>query len=288
MKPQFENRLMSSFLLWLDNKILTTGQGFVNNGSLFYNVTSLYNGYYTYANPYGQFVSDFSVPNANVITGVYLNNTFVSKGQSGLVDINYDKGEVYFSNPITVNISGNYAVKDFNIRLTNEPEEILIFETKYSLKPKIAKTLSGVPPDIIQYPVIFIKNDGGNNEPFAFGGLDDTITTITTVIIADSLFNLEAVLGIMKDSAREYIPLINQEEMPFNVLGGYGLSGNYNYTGLINNKIPNGQSSFINDVSVFKFTQRSATQQLTLQNLNPNAYFAIANFEIHTQRYPRK
>lgn len=285
MRAGFDNKLMSSVMLWLDNKILTTGQAFVNCSSLFYNVSSPYP-YYTYSSPYGQIVSDFSVPGANVMTGVYLNNTFIVKGQSGFVDINYDKGLLYFSSPIPSNIkiSGNYATKDFGLKTTNEPEEVLIFETRYNLKTKVPNGLSGVSPTTLQYPIVFLRNDGGVNDPFAFGGLDNTITSIETLIFADSLFNLDAITSLFKDCARKCIPLINEDEMPFNVLGGY-VSKNYNYTGIVAGKIESGNYSYVNSVSVSSSIQRAYNQQL--KSLNPEAFFAIVDFELNTLRYPR-
>ena len=38
MKPQFDNLVMSSMLLWFDNKLLTKGEAFQNTTGRFYSV----------------------------------------------------------------------------------------------------------------------------------------------------------------------------------------------------------------------------------------------------------
>ena len=77
MKPQYDNKLLSSFLLYLDNKILSKGEAFVNHSGLFYPVENFFNGYYTYAAPYKQIVSDASITGANKLTGIYLDGNFI-------------------------------------------------------------------------------------------------------------------------------------------------------------------------------------------------------------------
>ena len=111
---------MSSFLLFLDHEILKKGSGFKNTSSLLYPTINKYAGMTTYSTPFKQLVNDTSIPGANVMTGVYLNNTFVPVGQSGLMAINHYKGTVEFSSPLPAStvVSGNYAVKDINIEFT--------------------------------------------------------------------------------------------------------------------------------------------------------------------------
>ncbi len=280
MTPQFDNIVMSSYLMWLDNHILTNGSAFSNTNSQFYKIPSLYNGYHTYSAPYQQFVSDFSIQNANIPTGIYLNSSFLQKGQSGFHDINYEKGQIYFSGAITGTLTGAYAIKDFNLHLTSDPEETILFETKHSIRPKISQFTTGLYNNEATFPAIYIKNNGGFNENFAFGGLENTIINIRGIILSDSQFNLDAVCSIIRDGCKKYIPLISGYEMPFNSYGGYK-SGNYNYTGLVANKNLGAQGAYIRDVTINRFNERVKAD---INSFNPTIYPAFFDVEIEKAR----
>jgi hypothetical protein len=283
MRAQFKNRVIYSTLLFLDNKICTRGEAYKNFGSKFYDVKDDYINYYTYGTPFRQFISDSSITGTTVMSGIYLNNSFITTGQSGFVGIDYNQGQVYFSNPVTGTLSGNYSVKDFNIILTNKPETTLLFETQYKLKPKTNQQITGLTSDQVPYPVIFVKNNGGTNEPLAFGGMDNTITNIRLLIMADSLFNLDAVCSIINDTRGLYIPLLSEQEVPFNVLGGFK-SGSYNYNNLVSGKILAGQASFIHEVYVSNYRQNTYEE---IRKLNPEVYVGIVELELESYRFPR-
>lgn len=78
-------------------------------------------------------VYDTSVSGANQISGVYVNGVFNSPGTGGnLISINPNQGQVYFNaDKSSATISGNYAIKDLNLVITDEREEKLLFETQY-------------------------------------------------------------------------------------------------------------------------------------------------------------
>ena len=69
MKPQFDNQVMSSMLLWFDNKLLTKGEAYQNTTGQFYSVSDEFYGYDTYASTYSQIVADASVTGATIPTG---------------------------------------------------------------------------------------------------------------------------------------------------------------------------------------------------------------------------
>lgn len=285
MIPQYSNQLMSSLMLWLNNTLLVKGQAFTNTSSRFYPIGQTISGYYTYAAPYNQFVADMSVPGANIMTGVYLDNSFIQTGQSGFFDINYEKGHIYFTNPITGSnrLSGSYAVKDYNIHLTSEPEEKILFETKMSIRPKVGNTPTGLYSNQITYPAIFVKKNDGHNEPLAFGGLDNTITNVTLMIFADSAGLLDATTSLLEDRVRTFIPLLSVNEMPYNIFGGFKTSP-FNYTGVSVNKISSDSGAFITRVGTSKFNQR---QFQDIKELNPEIHFSLVDITIEKPRYPR-
>ena len=97
MKVQFENKVMSSLLLFVDNAILTKGEAFTNHAGLFYPVENLYNNYYTYAAPFKQLVSDDSIAGATVMKTVYIDGAQTSIGNNGMHGINHFQGQVHFT-----------------------------------------------------------------------------------------------------------------------------------------------------------------------------------------------
>ena len=276
MKVQFENKVMSSLLQFVDNKIVDKGEAYTNHSSYFYPVQNLYNGYYTYAAPFKQFVADSSISSATVMNQVYVDGSAVTVGTDNFVGINHYEGQVYFdADQGTKTISGDYAVKDFNIYLTNDPEEKVLFEEKYHIKPKTTEIMSGIAPETQTYPAVYIKNNGGDNIPFALGGLDNNRIDVRAVVLADSSFKLDAVCGILKNTHKTYVPLV--EDLPFNAMNAY-TGVNYNYTELA--ALATGQNPIIWDVFVSKNITRG-------EGLNPGVFAAFVDFQLQYLWNPR-
>jgi hypothetical protein len=287
MKIQFNNIAMTSMLFWFDNKLLSKGEAFTNHASYFWPIDTRYYGYYTYGAPFKQMVIDESISGANIISGVYINGTFTQVGQNYLSGINASQGQLYFSQPIAgtpSSISGNYAVKDFNIYLTSETEEDLLFETQFQLKPQTYQNPTGLASNAETYPVIYLKYQGGSNEPLAFGGMDTTYINVRAIVLSDNIFKLDAVTSIFRDTARQFVPLVYDNEMPFNMLGS--CTGEcFNYQELVANKQVDYQYLYINDVSVSKTDSRLSN---SYNKLNPNLFTAFIDFELAQNRQPHQ
>ena len=286
MKAQYENKVVSSFLLWFDHVLLTKGEAFTNFGSKFFDVPTSYYGYETYGSPYKQFVSDSSIANANIITGLYISGSSASHfrevGVQGLEDINFNEGHAYFDHDIVASqISGNYSIKDFNVYLTNRIEQDILFESKISLRNKTSQTVTGLAPNVSTYPAVFIKNNGGSNKEFSFGGEEMTRNEIRAIVLADSNFSLDAVCSIFKDKVRENMKLIDEEGYPFNALGGLKNGTSYNYNDLTSNLV---EEVYIDEVNVTKY---DVGYMDGLTNANPEVYSAILDFELNAARHPR-
>jgi len=231
MQVQFDNRLISSFLLFLDNQIQSKGVCYTNYSGRLYPITSPYQGLYAYATPFKQLCNDTSISGANVMSGVYLNGVFVTVGQSGLYSINHKQGTAYFTGQLSssVVVSGRYAIKDFNIELADQVEYKLLYETKYVTNSKFNQTLSGLPLDVKTAPVIFLRPKNIENKPFAFGGIDDNEMKIRAIIVADNEFQRIGVCNILKNLNLKGFSIVNST--PFDYLGNFtGL--NYSYSGL--------------------------------------------------------
>lgn len=282
MKPQIDNILMSNMLLWIDHEISSKGEAFTNYSGNFYPVDSLVNGFYTYGLPFKQINADSSISGANIISGVYLNGTYITPGNSGFSGINPNIGYAFFSTDQESNtISGIYSVKDFNVYLTSLAEEQLIFETKFQINPRVDQNPTGIVTSALTYPAIFLKSNGGQNKPFALGGQDETLFQVRAIVMADNLFSLDAVCSILRDTARKHIPLISQENMPFD---NYGIikNNNYNYKNLISNiEYPN--LLYIKSVNVSKIIPF----RYEYKNINPEIFSAFVDFEVSDIRYPR-
>ena len=280
MKAQLDNILMSSMIYWMDNTLLLKGEAFTNFAGKFYEIKNLYTNLYTYGLPFKQIVADNTITGANLLSGVYINNTFVTVGQSGLSGINPNQGQVYFSTDQSSNqLSGKYAVKDFNLYLTSKAEEEILFETQYKIRPRTTQDLTGLAPNFITCPAIFIKNNGGVNEPFGFGGEDRTEMDIRAIILSDTIYNLDAVISIFRDKARTYIPLVNISESPYNSLNSIN-NGYYSYNSFCTGKIGTINSFFIDSVSVSKIPNFD-------NKLNPDIFAGFIDFTISNIRYPR-
>lgn len=281
MKPQFANELMGSTLLWLDNLILTKGQAFYNITGNFYPINN-YKGMIAYAAPYKQFVYDSSISGANVISGVYVNNTLLTTGQSGFLGINYEEGLALFNSQSNRSISGIYSAKEINVKLTTEAEEDLLFKTKYYNKRQILNPASGNLTNEQPFPVVYVKLDQGKNEEFALGGEESTNNQIILVNICESQYQLDALRSIIQDAARSYIPLYYFNEYPFNVYGS--LKQEFNYTGQKQNKINNNHAAFLKDIEIIRFNSDIRNE---LNKLNPQIYSQIILLNTETLRYPR-
>jgi len=286
MKAQFDNRVMSSLLLFVDHQILYHGEGYNNHSSYFTETNQTYNNYYNYSSPFKQFVSDVSITGADVMTQVYLDGVAKNIGDDGFSSIDYLNGKVNFTSQITGHnrISGNYAVKDFNVYLTTLSEEEILFESKYHLSPKTYETQTGLAPESQTFPAIFVKSTSVENVPFSFGGTDQTNFNARLIVLADSAYNLDAACSILKDVVKSNVYFI-QDELPFNALGAYtGVA--YNYTGLATGSIApavNADAIFLNKAYVSK----NVAGLTSYNKINPQMHTAFVDYELIIARNPR-
>lgn len=262
-------RTLSSFAMWLDNVVTQKGVAFTNYSGELFRTNSSYQGLYAYSAPFKSLVSDLSINNANILSGVYLNGTFVNVGTSGLASIDHTNGVVYFNSQLanSVQVSGRYAIKEVNVKITDSLEQKLLLETKYVSNSRYGQNLSGLPPDSIIAPIIFVKYKQTENKPFSFGGLDDNSIKIRCVGIFDNEYQKIGVGNILK----------NLNLSGFNIVTGSPLDFRGHYTGLAYNynnlSFNSTYSPFIRDVRIFDVPQVGE-----YENLPRNAL--IADFEI--------
>lgn len=302
MNLTYDHRLNASFLLWLDNLLCGKGGAFSSGSGFFYDTQEVYGGRFSYSSPYRPFLADTSIPgtrvnesttvkNANIISGVYLDGVFLATGSSGLTGIDYAKGTVYFisgltyaNKPASTRLSGNFVVPSFSIKLTNEPEENLLFETKYDLKPRTNQSVTGLGPSENTFPTIYVKPNGSRNTEYALGGMEESINSLRLIVLADSQYALDGVNSLVRDKTRCVIPLLTGvSEVPFNAFGGYS-AGTYNYNTTFTGRYGTANSVFLTDVRV---TRLIGTAMDNLRKINPKVFISIIDCDLSSYRHPR-
>lgn len=287
MIPSYETFATSSFLLYLDNRICSRS-GFYNVSSLAYPTNQRINGYNTYALPYSQIISDNSISGAIPFTGVYVNNSFIPVGTSGLSGINFDKGALFFDpnyapNPIN-SISGSYSVKEINLSLADFPDLMVLFESKLGLRNKMPIQPTGLQNNQLTYPAAFVENGRApSNRPWQIGGVDQTRSVFNVYFFGESLYQKNNFISLCKDMAWKYIPLIdNLADFPFNNLGYYKNNIPYNYQELTKNRILSGKAMLVESCEIQEFGKRGMLSEV--QNMTTDSYFVMAEVTAWTSR----
>jgi hypothetical protein len=279
MKEQFQHKLTTSFFLWFDNFLLTKGEAFSNKtGSFFYySDDRLDTTYKAYGSPYKQWVTDSSITDANVPSGVFIGGNF--SGRDDGVVLDFDNGRVLISGGNTdLTVTGSFAVKDFNVYMTNDTEEDLVVENKYTVNSRLPSgpyTYISPYDDVV--PAVFIASSDSRNSPYALGGLQDTQVTMKAVVLAEDPYQLDGVLSIFMDSAEECITPIPMTGYPTTELGDLK-NNTYNYTNTTN-QYPNSTKFYINGVTTSRLSDRDR------KSLAHDLYVGFIDFDVQQHRY---
>jgi len=305
MKPQFQHTLVTSFYLWFDNYLQKNGEAYKNKTGIFYNMTDdrLDSTYNVYSSPYKQFVFDSGlhtgVVNSQGTEGAIVLDRISGetddgaalefvRGTSGL-KIDYENGRVFFTGDDnsklpgnTLALSGQFAVKDFNLYVTNQTEEDLVIE-KFKTNNRFGNLeTSGVAPYDQVLPAVFIGAETIKNEPLAFGGLDTTKTNVKAVVMTTDLYCLDCVLSMAADAQKRSFAKVNFSDFPVTELGDIK-TATYP-TGYSYNQIEKSNTSemfHIEEVNVSKLSDR------VTKKVNPDIFIGFIDFEIHKYRSPR-
>ena len=280
MIEQFQHKLTSSFFLWFDNFLLKKGEAYSNKtGELFnYVDPRLDSRYVAYGSPYKQWVTDSSISGAVIPTGVSVVGAGTSGRDDGVV-FDFENGRALFSGSDTsMTVTGEFAVKDFSVYLTNDTEDDLIVENKYTVNSRIPSgPLTYIEPYDDVIPAIFLSISQAENSPFALGGMQETKIQAKAVILAEDTYQLDGVMSIFMDSVNEVIAAIPMSGYPITELGDLK-DGDFNYTGLANDYL--GETKFcVEKVKTSKLTDR------TRNVLANELYVGFVDFDIEQYRY---
>jgi hypothetical protein len=279
MKEQFQHKLTTSFFLWFDNFLLTKGEAFSNKtGSFFYySDDRLDTTYKAYGSPYKQWVTDSSITDANVPSGVFIGGNF--SGRDDGVVLDFDNGRALISGGNTdLTVTGSFAVKDFNVYMTNDTEEDLVVENKYTVNSRLPSgpyTYISPYDDVV--PAVFIAPSDSRNSPYALGGLQDTQVTMKAVVLAEDPYQLDGVLSIFMDSSEECINPIPMTGYPTTELGDLK-NNTYNYTNT-KNQYSDLTKFYINGVTTSRLSDRDR------KSLAHDLYVGFIDFDVQQHRY---
>lgn len=278
MIDTYQHTATNSFMLWFDNYLLKNGQAFSNKSSRLYNYKDdrLDPKYLAFGSPFKQWVTDSSIPNAIVPTGVSVDGLI--RGREDGVVFDFDNGRVLTSGIHgNAEISGQYSVKDFNVYFTNETEEDLVFSNKFIENHRITQNCKNpVVPYDYTIPCIFLSSSSIKNEPFAFGGEKKTTVLYNAVVFATDSYHLDGVLSIFADSLNECITTIPVSQHPITEMGDLK-SGVYSYEDL-KSANSSGPKMFVTDVDTSKLTNRAVKSILN------NLYVGFIDFQVSQSR----
>jgi|TARA_R110002020_G_scaffold311590_2_gene527175 hypothetical protein len=279
MKEQFQHKLTTSFFLWFDNFLLKKGEAFSNKtGDFFYyDDPRLDSDYKAYGSPYKQWVTDSSITGATIPTGVYVGGNF--SGRNDTVVLDFENGRALLGgNNTGLAVTGEFAVKDFNVYITNDTEEDLVVENKYVVNSRLPSAAYGyIQPYDDVVPAIFISSSDAKNTPFALGGMQDTQVNMKAVILAEDTYQLDGVLSIFMDSVDECITPVPMTGYPTSELGDLK-NDSYNY-----DTVTDGYSGdikfYINEARTSKLTDTDR------KSLAHDLYIGFIDFDVQQYRF---
>lgn len=282
MKVQFLQQATNSFFHWLDHELLENGEAYSNQTGAFYRYSDqqIPDGYSCFGSAYKQWVADSSITGANIPTGVYANGSLVGRSSDTVID--FDNGRVISSEiSSSAAVTGAFAVKDFSLYTTNDDEESLVLDvvSKTENERRIGSDLSYtyVKPYDLSVPAIFVAAQTQENDPFALGGLDETVIRFNTTIFCHTKGQLDGAISFMADLARKTFYELPFDSSPYTEYGDVK-NGVYNY----NNTIDTSAAPYY-----VRKAKGSKLADSVRRNLSTALYIGFVDFEVCKVRNPR-
>lgn len=289
MKVGFDHELLSSFYLWCDDRLNYFAEAYqpsISHTFQYVDSIDVPSGWNAFYSPYRQFV--WASDKTTVADEVTIGGTVI-KDKDGIY-IDYNNGRVLvdtsdprFGSSTSLNITGDFAYKTVNVYITDETEENVILNSDFIISPSdqtYMQANGGFSDKMYTLPAIFLTLSNSSNEPFAFGGMDNTVVNIRSVIVADSNYTLDGVLSIFRDSARTNFPLIDFGDFPFGEFN-HIKSHPYKYQDLAT--LTN-QNCFIDEVVASKLTDRSRERITGSKDYK----IGFLDFKVSKPRNPRQ
>lgn len=263
--------------LWAENRMGQVLQAYNTlTTQLYYTVDpSLPAGYMGYSAPIKGWVYDSG------ISGAYIPNEVSGGGFSAPltrasgIHIDYENGRVIVPTSLGTNLTltGTYSAKEVNIYLPAETEGEILTQNKYFVNPRYASALtSGAPPYAYATPAVFVNPMSMHNEAFQLGGLVNSKASMTLTVLAETSFQLTAILSLFRDYRYQYIPMLNTVNDPLDGWGDVKGGTGYNYLSYVARFGGPGNLIYIEDVRTAKVSDRL--------RLNPRQFAGVVDLEL--------
>jgi hypothetical protein len=277
MKPQFQHKVVTSIMLWFENYFLNKAEAFSTETGKFtyYNDIALPSGFKAYGSEYKQTIYDSSISGAYIPSGAYVNGSFSGFNNSTLLFDHLNARIIASGLPTGANITGTFSAKQISVYFTNDTEESVILNVQEKLNQNVANPHEFYTPYEQKLPAIYISNQSMQNKPFAFGGMNETVTKTTAVVLANQAYELDCILSVFADSYNENISLCDFESNPLNEFGALK-TGYYSYND-IKNKYK--EKIFVKNVNSSKMSDKVRA------NLLKQLYIGFIDFELSIHRY---
>jgi hypothetical protein len=281
MINQYLNVVNSSFFFWAQNALLNEGQAYINYTSkLHYQPDPrLGSNYVTYSAPFKQWIYDRGVQGATICSGIS-GAISLNSNQSGL-KIDYDNGRVILPSSFGtgLNISGSYSFKEFNFYLPNETEEDLLTTSKFYLNSRYNQNPTGkLPPYSMVTPAIFINSLANSNKGFALGGEKQTNTSLSMVVMAETVAQLNGAISFFTDKCHKVFPYHDFDPIgPFGDVKTGQFPSGFNYNSIVNQYGVPGNLLYIESVRGSKLSDSFKG--------NDRNFVGLIDFEISKERF---
>lgn len=277
MKPQFQHKVVTSVMLWFENFFLSKAEAYTTETGKFtyYEDVALPPNFKAFGSQFKQTVYDSSITGAYIPSGIYINNVFSGFNNSTLIFDNSNARVIASGVSESANITGKFSPKEIGIYFTNDTEENVILNVQEQLNQSVANAHEFYTPYEQKLPAIYISNQSMQNKPFAFGGMNETVTKTTAVILTNQAYELDCILSVFADSYNENIPICEFESEPLNQFGALK-TGYYSYNDIKKNYT---EHLFVKNVNSSKMSDKVRA------NLLKQLYIGFIDFELSVYRY---
>jgi len=267
---QYENKVYGSMLLLLDHVLLRNGGYSSKNDIRFYEDSETeWANQYTYTSPYKQFAYDVSLG---------IGAPGFSHGGGTAVSTILNKGSVIYSTKPSTTPTATGFVKDVNVYSASTADDEIIFDSHHFAQMNTGLGFvptKGIPFDDNPYPGVWLKNNGGYEEPYAFGGrgaIAQSVMNLRAICVADNSYTLDAIISIFKSLQDKGMPLVSESySLTNDQYGGWDGTGIWDYTGAAHTK----DGPLIRKVNASRISRSGPTK-----TANPNSIAGIVDFDV--------
>lgn len=291
MKAQFDQNLLSSFYLWLENRLLKSDTKAylteLDNNFRYVDFDDIPADMVGYQGEYRQLVADYDIDVVN--SGFMVSGNFITGDSSsnGGVYTDYNNGRLLFpvASGTGLNISGTYSVKEVNTYISHDDDlEFLVhsdFVENGQDSPYFYSEEGILDKGSYFLPACFVSLASSENNEFSFGGEENTESRVRVMILTKDSYVLDSVISRLRDTVREKVTHIPYEEFPY----AYSYSVKdfpYTYDETVNDQGDSPLCSYIDRVTASKVVSESLREKL-----NKDFSIAFLDFDLSTYRFPR-